>query len=218
VPEHPTTIETPAGHVHAVWHDPGEHGPADIVLVLAHGAGGSLKTPQIARFAAALAGRGIGAVRFNFPYVERGRKTPGSPKEAIAAYAAVADAARRRSTGKLFVGGKSYGGRMASHLVAEGYAADGLVFLGYPLHAPATPDRLRDEHLHAIAAPMLFLQGTRDAFARRDLIEAVTKRLPASTLHLVEGADHSFAVSGRKPDDVVDELAGVTADWIERAR
>lgn len=211
MPGDPAAVETPSGPVSIAWHHPTE--PATAYVVVAHGAGGSLKTPQLAQLASALAARGVGAVRFNFPYVERGRKTPGSPKESIAAYASVAGAVRERAA-RVIVGGKSYGGRMASHLVAEGYAADGLVFFGYPLHAPATPDRLRAEHLRSIAIPMLFLQGTRDAFARLDLIQKVTSELSASVLHLVDGADHSFAVKGRGASEIVDELATATVDWI----
>lgn len=213
--EERSRIATGAGEVSAVWDHPVEH--ASVFVVLAHGAGGTLETPQLKRFARSLAERGIGAVRFNFPYTERGRKTPGSPKEAVAAWRGVADAVRERAP-VMILGGKSYGGRMASHLAAEGYPADGLVFLGYPLHAPGRTEQLRDAHLRDIRAPMLFLQGTRDAFARRDLIEGVVKSAPAARLHLVEGADHSFAVPGHAAAEVIDGLAGVTAEWVAALR
>ena len=211
----PATIETPAGPVHAAFDDaPG----SDVLVLLAPGAGGSLETPQIAAFAAGLASRGISAVRFNFPYIERGRKSPGSPKESVAAFRAVADAVRPRAT-HLVLGGKSYGGRMASHLAAEGYASGGLVFLGYPLHAPATPDRLRTEHLEAVGVPMLFLQGTRDKLADLELLRPLLARVrPQPSLHVVEEADHGFHVpkrTGRSDDDVLDELCATFAAWSE---
>ena len=185
-------------------------------LVLAHGAGGNLDTPQLVRIAEALAERGIGVVRFNFPYAERGRKSPGSPAEAIACFRAVA-ADVVRDASRLLIGGKSYGGRMASHLAAEGHPVDGLAFFGYPLHAPGKVDRLRDAHLREIHAPMLFLQGTRDPFARLDLIEKTVASLPATTLRIVEGADHSFVVPGRQQPDVIVELTAAVDGWIQDA-
>jgi hypothetical protein len=200
------------GAVSAEWHEPAQ--TAGAYLTLAHGAGGSLKTPQLARLAAALAERGLGVVRFNFPYAERGRKTPGSPKESVECYRGVATAVGARAA-RLFLGGKSYGGRMASILAADGHPCDGIVFFGYPLHAPGKTDRLRDEHLSRIVAPMLFLQGTRDAFARLDLIERTVSSLPAAALHVVDGADHSFTVAGRAAADVVEELAAATAEWMK---
>ncbi|MCA1831355.1 MAG: alpha/beta family hydrolase [Actinomycetota bacterium] len=191
------------------------HNAEDAVadLVIAHGAGGSIATPQLVRIADAVATRGVTVTRFNFPYAERGRKSPGSPKEAIACYRSVAEAVAAPGR-RLFIGGKSYGGRMASHLAAEGFQTDGLVFFGYPLHAPGKTDRLRDEHLGSIDAPMLFIEGTRDAFARVDLIEKTVASLPRATIHLIDGADHSFAVPGRKSVDVVEELAAVASGWI----
>jgi predicted alpha/beta-hydrolase family hydrolase len=106
---------------------------------------------------------------------------------------------------------------MASMAVAEGMDAAGLIYLGYPLHPPGKPEKLRDEHLYGLELPMLFLQGTRDALARLDLITTVCQRLGSrAALHIVEGADHSFAVlkrSGRSEPEVMDELADTLADW-----
>lgn len=184
-------------------------------LVLGHGAGGSVATLQLARLGDAIATRGVSVVRFNFPYAERGRKTPGSAKEAVACFRDVTSHAAWRGT-PTFIGGKSYGGRMASHLAADGFEAAGLVFVGYPLHAPGAPDRRRDAHLASIRAPMLFLQGTRDAFARLDLIEAVVAKLPTATLVLFDGGDHSFAVPGRLAADVLEEIAAAITDWIAK--
>jgi predicted alpha/beta-hydrolase family hydrolase len=190
------SIATPAGDVSAAWH--GADGPA---LVVAHGAGAGMDHPFIAGFAEALAAEGVSALRFNFPYIERGRRSPGSPKDAIAAYAAAVEAATTRSGGRpVFGGGKSYGGRMASMAAAEGVPAAGLVFLGYPLHAPGKPDQVRDEHLYGLTQPMLFLHGTKDPFAQREVLQRVLDRLgDRATLVSFEGAGHSFERS-RKDD------------------
>jgi predicted alpha/beta-hydrolase family hydrolase len=116
-------------------------------------------------------------------------------------------------------GGKSMGGRIASQAAAQGMTCEALVFLGYPLHAPGRPEVLRDRHLPRVACPMLFLQGTRDAFARWELIEAVCARLGArATLRRLEDADHSFAVpkrSGRTGADVERELVEAALAWLD---
>ncbi|MGH7628028.1 MAG: alpha/beta hydrolase family protein [Gemmatimonadales bacterium] len=119
----------------------------------------------------------------------------------------------RRATA-LYLGGRSMGGRIASHLVAGGFPARGLIFLGYPLHSPRQPERMRDAHLVRIGVPMLFLQGTRDAFARPDLLARTLDRLPTATLHVLQGADHSLVVRGRRAEDVIAELADVAAAWL----
>src|SRR2546430_16203949 len=127
--------------VSAVWHHPA-HGRT--YLVLGHGAGGTMFTPELVKFSEALAGRGIGAVRCNFPYAEARRRAPDRQPVLEACYRVVAEQTAR-SADRLLVGGRSMGGRIASHLVAAGFAAAGLVFLSYPLHPPGQPDRLRSE-------------------------------------------------------------------------
>ena len=128
-------VETPRGGVSAAWHDGGKKAPA--ALVVAHGAGAGMHHPFMAGFCDALSEAGVSAMRFNFPYIEAGRKSPGSPKDAIAAFRAAVEAAAARTGGRpVFAGGKSYGGRISSMAAAEGMPAAGLVFLGYPLHAP----------------------------------------------------------------------------------
>ncbi len=110
------------------------------------------------------------------------------------------------------------GGRIASHIVAAGVPASGLVFLSYPLHPPGQPQRLRSAHLKRVSVPMLFLHGTRDAFAREALLRGVLAGLPTATLYDVEGADHGLTVRGRDPGDVTRELVDVTRRWMaERA-
>ena len=134
----------------------------------------------------------------------------------MAAYAEGTLGARR-----VVLGGKSMGGRMASQLVAKGRPAAGLVFLGYPLHPPGRVESLRDAHLGRIAPPMLFIQGTRDALARWDLMEAVTARLPRATLHRVEDGDHSFRVlkrTGRTAAEVEAAIVSAITSWLARLR
>jgi predicted alpha/beta-hydrolase family hydrolase len=193
----------------------GSGGP---VLVLGHGAGGNRKTPWLVRMAEALGARGRRVVLYNFPYTEAGRKVPDKPETLEAATAAAAEWCRSTlGAEKLALGGKSMGGRIASQAVAKGLRCDALVFLGYPLHPPGQPDKLRDAHLAAVLVPMLFLQGTRDAFASWERLEPVLARLPKATLHKVEGGDHSFAVpkrTGRTPAAVEAECAAAVCDWL----
>ena len=205
------SIGTPRGDVSAAWHPGKAKAPA---LVVAHGAGAGMDHPFIAGFCDALAEAGVSALRFNFPYIEAGRRSPGSPKDAIAAYAAAIEAATTRTAGRpVFGGGKSYGGRMASMAAAEGVPARGLVFLGYPLHAPGKPDQVRDDHLYGLGQPMLFLQGTKDPFAQPDVLQRVLARLGDRATYVpVEGAGHSFERS--RKDSPRDNAAAIVPDVV----
>jgi predicted alpha/beta-hydrolase family hydrolase len=167
-----------------------------------------------------LAARGIATLRYQFPYMEKGSSRTDSPAVATATVRAVCEAARAELPElPLLAGGKSFGGRMTSTAQAQAPlpGVRGLVFLGFPLHPPNRPSITRAEHLGLVRIPMLFLQGTRDDLAYLDLIRDVTGKLGAvATLHVVEEGDLSFAVlkrSGRTPDQVLDELARVTAEW-----
>jgi hypothetical protein len=210
----PDTIEWEGGRVSGVWHHPdGRTGP---YVLLGHGAGGNMHTPQLVGVGDALAARGIGALRFNFAYMEEKRKAPDPPRRLEACYRAAAEHAAGRVE-RLFVGGRSLGGRMASHIVAAGFPAAGLVFLAYPLHKPGKTDQLRDAHLYTIEPPMLFIQGTRDSFARFDLLTETVSKLPGATLHVIEDGDHGLKVPRRSPAEVVEEIADVTASWVAKA-
>lgn len=195
--ETPVTIDVGDVRVSGVYARPDN---PFATLVVAHGAGAGMEHPFMSGFTRALNDDGVATLRFNFPYREAGRKFPDRPPAAIAAWRAAMDAARSRSEGEpLWAAGKSFGGRMASMAVAEGMPASGLVYLGYPLHPPGKPEKLRDEHLYGLELPMLFLQGTRDTFATPELLEGVVSRIgPNATLHWCEGGDHSFAVAGLK--------------------
>lgn len=197
------------------------HGSGRTVIVLGHGAGGSRRTPQLVRFAESLAASGRGVLLYDFPYKAQGRRAPDPPDVLEATTRAAGEYARIvLGAARLVHGGKSMGGRIASQVVAAGAPADGLVFLGYPLHPPGKPGQLRDRHLSRIPVPMLFVQGTRDAFARPDLLEAVLARLgDRAALHPVEEGDHSFAVpkrSGRTASQIEAEIARALLAWLER--
>jgi predicted alpha/beta-hydrolase family hydrolase len=196
------------------------HGEGETCVVLGHGAGGTRRTPFLVRAAESLAASGRRALLYNFPYTEAGGRRPDPPALLEAVAAAVGEHARTRLGARRLVhGGKSMGGRIASQAAAAGARADGLVFLGYPLHPPGKPDQPRDRHLPEVRAPMLFVQGTRDAFARWDLLTALLERLgPAATLHEVAEGDHSFAVpkrTGRSASDVEREVQGAVMAWLD---
>lgn len=186
-------------------------------IVIAHGAGAGMNHPFLVGFSDALNDSGYATLRFNFPYIEQGRRFPDRPPKAIAAWREVMRQAQERSEGEpVWAAGKSFGGRMASMAAAEGMACAGLIFLGYPLHPPGRPEKIRDEHLGAVEAPMLFLQGTNDVFARQDLLEAVVVKLgQRATLQYVHEADHSFAVKGtrRSPQEIGASLAPAVVSY-----
>jgi hypothetical protein len=205
-----TSFKWDAGEVSAVWHRPA--GNTSSGLVLGHGASYNMNARFLIDVADALAARGTAVVRFNFPYAEAGRRVPDPQPRLEACFLAVADAVSKEVP-KLFLGGKSMGGRIASHVVADGFPARGLVFFGYPLHPPGKPDRLRDAHLRRISAPMLFLQGTRDNFATPGLLRRTVDSLETATLVEIEGGDHSFKVPGRAPADVLAQLIEAAAQF-----
>jgi uncharacterized protein len=193
--------------------------------VFAHGAGGGMNHAFMTATAQGLVQRGIATLRFQFPYMEQGSKRPDSPAVAQAAVrAAVEEAAQQLPGVPLFAGGKSFGGRMTSQAQAAQPLPHvrGIVFVGFPLHPPGQPSIERASHLAAVDLPMLFLQGTRDELAQLDLIRQATAKLgPRATLHVVEGADHSFHVlvrSGRNDAQVREELLDVMAGWMRSQR
>ena len=190
-------------------------------LVLAHGAGAGMGHPFMVSVAQGLAERGIGTLRYQFPYMERGSKHPDAPHIAQATVrSAVAEASRLAPGMPLFAGGKSFGGRMSSQAQAESPlpGVRGIAFLGFPLHPPGRPSDERGKHLFDVDIPMLFLQGSRDELAELELLRPLVVRLGArAVLKVFADADHSFHVparSGRKDAEVRAELLDVLADWI----
>lgn len=226
--------------------------PVGALLVLAHGAGAGQRHPFMVSVAAALAGRGIDVVTFNFPYMEQKRRLPDRAPVLEACFRAVVAAAVDRGSlraRKLFIGGKSMGGRMATHLAAEGLVLEGraqgataerrtpsptptrakqgmveaagveriagVVALGYPLHPPGKPEQVRIAHLPAITAPVLIVQGERDAFGTpAELAPAIAAMRAPVTLHVVHGGDHSLSVKGRSKEQALESVATVVGGWI----
>jgi predicted alpha/beta-hydrolase family hydrolase len=195
---------------------------ARILFVMAHGAGAGMTHPSMENVATALAERGIATLRFQFPFMQEGTKRPDPPPLAHATVrAAVVEARRLVSDLPLIAGGRSFGGRMTSQAQALAPLPEvlGLAFLAFPLHPPKRPSADRAKHLYDVDLPMLFLQGTRDALAELEQLEPVVQQLgPWATLHLIEGADHSFHVparSGRTDAEVRREMLDAFVAWTE---
>src|ERR1700760_2640635 len=199
----------PSQNVTALGYPAAAANRAGVTLILAHGAGADQRSGFMVAFANALAERGVDIVTFNFLYSEHRRRIPDPNWRLETCWRAVIEAERGRmaSDDKLAIGGKSMGGRIASQVAADGAGVlAGLVFLGYPLHPPGRPDRLRSAHLQSVKAPMLFVQGSRDAFGTPAELQPIIGRLdPAADLFVVEGGDHSFKIPksvGVKQQDV----------------
>jgi predicted alpha/beta-hydrolase family hydrolase len=193
---------------------------AAAVLVVGHGAGAGQSSPFMGRTAAGLAARGVSAATFDFPYISAGRRVPDRADVLERCWREAIEVAREQAAGlPLFIGGKSMGGRIASQVAAQGCdGVFGLVFLGYPLHPPGKPDARRDAHLPAIREPMLFVQGSRDAFGTAADIRALLPRLHRATVHEVSGGDHSFKIAGRGapgPDAVLAQILDAVRGWID---
>jgi hypothetical protein len=195
---------------------------ANATFVLAHGAGAGQQSAFITGFARGLADRGIDVLTFNFLYTEQRRRVPDRTEKLEACYrAAIATARNHFNRPSVFIGGKSMGGRIATHLAAaddaDALEIAGVVLLGYPLHPPGKPEQLRAAHLSRIHVPMLIVQGERDAFGTPDELRPVLDRLAATvTLHVVETGDHSLAPS-RRPQSIVETysaLQDLIASWL----
>ncbi len=192
-----------------------------LTLVLGHGAGAPQTSAFMVTFARALAARGLTTVTFNFPYMEQRRRMPDRAPVLEAAFRAVIDAVRARpdwGRDRLVIGGKSMGGRMASHVAAGGLGGlAGLVFLGYPLHPPGRPEQLRAAHLARIREPMLFVQGAHDTFGTPEELAPVLAPLgPSARLYVVADGDHSFKVPRRGPvsqEEVFGRVQDEVAGW-----
>jgi predicted alpha/beta-hydrolase family hydrolase len=196
------------------------------LLVLAHGAGADQRHRVMTRLADGIAARGVDVVTFNFLYTDERRRTPDRAPVLEQTWTAVVEAiasdlpARTR----LVVGGKSMGGRIASQVLAKPPASpawtrvSGLVLLGYPLHPPGQPDRLRTAHLPAVRVPILLVHGTRDAFGTREEVEPVFLSLPVRVdVAFIERGDHGFAVpksTGLTEAAVLDGICERVAAWI----
>ena len=211
-------VSTEIGTVSGLFLKPGK---PKALMALAHGAGAGMTHLFMEQLASALADEGIATLRFQFPYMEAGKKRPDSPKVAHQTILAAMEKARKLEPElPLLLAGKSFGGRMSSQLAAQNDldAVAGLVFYGFPLHAPGKNNTDRAAHLADVSIPMLFLQGTRDTLALPDLIQSVCEPLPLATLQFFEGADHSFKTlkrSGISHEEVIRKLAEKTKKWTD---
>lgn len=208
-------------HTSAILWTP-ENDVGRLGVVLGHGAGTDLTNPVLLAVGRGLADRGHPVLVFNFAYAEAGRKPPDPPARLESAFLDAISVARREMGGRdLVLGGRSLGGRIASRLAAQGQPCAGLVLLGYPLHAARRPERLRTDHWGGLAVPILFVQGDRDRLCDLALLERERRKHLSGTdsrVHVVAGADHSFAVrkaDGRGPTAVLDEIVRVVADWLD---
>ncbi|MEJ2237056.1 MAG: alpha/beta hydrolase [Gemmatimonadales bacterium] len=196
---------------------------AQVFYVLGHGAGAGMRHPFMETMAGLLAQRNIATYRYQFPYMEAGRRSPDTPRILELTVRAAIDSAIGLAGGlPIVAGGKSMGGRITSHVAAYDSPPElqGLVFLGYPLHAPRKPATKRAAHLSEIRVPMLFVQGTRDHLADLDLLRPIVAGLgDRATMHVVAGGDHSFRVlkrSGRTQEEVMNEIADSIRGWASR--
>jgi hypothetical protein len=227
----PFTVTAQPEPLPAVLYEPQGPAPSDALLVLAHGAGAGQASPFMTGYASALAARGIAVVTFDFPYMARRRKTPDRAPVLEAAFRAAASGACAQVRAScVFVGGKSMGGRMATHLGADPASwpsgvppLAGVVALGYPLAPPGgrrSGDRV--SHLRRLHVPALIIQGTRDPFGGPDEIrEAVfdAGSRPPIEILAVTGGDHAFGVlksSGRDQAEVHGGIQDGIATWIRK--
>ena len=184
-------------HVTAIVYPAAAGKPVALRLILAHGAGPNQLTPPMPRMATARSARGFETITFNFLYSEKRKRVPDKNDKLEACWRRVIETFRERDR-KLVIGGKSMGGRIASQVAAaDSSGLAGLVFLGYPLHPPGRPEQLRSKHLPDIRAPMLFIQGAKDAFGTPDELKPLLKTLKHAELCVVEDADHSLKVPKR---------------------
>jgi predicted alpha/beta-hydrolase family hydrolase len=201
--------------MNTLWQSPDD---ATAVLVLAHGAGAGMTHRNMQSLADAFARQQIATLRFNFPFIDAGRRHVDSKAISTATIAEACGKAAKRSSLPLWLGGHSFGGRMASHAVLdEGLEPAGVVLCSFPLHPPGKPGTGRAAHLCDIRLPMLFLSGTRDTLAGRDLLEPMVSGLPAAKLHWLDTADHGYRILKRsrgKEEDVFDEMARIACGFM----
>ncbi len=201
-------ISDKLGSISAIYETPSN---TNAVLLMAHGAGAGIHHSFLEQLSQRILAKNLGVLRYQFPYMEKGGR-PNKPEKDHTTILQVIEYIQTRSNLPIFLAGKSYGGRMSSQTVSLNPTLDvkGLIYFGFPLHAPGRDGKQRAEHLYTIEKPMLFLQGTRDALANIDLIKEVVEDCKNASLKILETADHSFKSpkkSGRTLDDNLDWLA-----------
>ena len=207
------------GDISSIWLIPEDY---QQILIIAHGAGKDMNSEFISALHEGIAEQGILTVKFNFPYMEQGRKTPDRKAILEATWQCViADVMEKTgcTEQQIFLSGKSMGGRYASMVATEYAQLGGVILFGYPLHAPGKPDKPRFEHLADISAPLLFFQGTRDSLCKLEVLQPILNNLePKPDLHIIDGGDHSFKVLkklNRSTEEVMAEVCTATTTWIK---
>lgn len=212
-------IEVSGSQAVSAIRTPPEGRSAGWTFVYAPGAGSNVHDPFGAYACRALAARGFESVRFQFPYMEAKRRSPDRTSVLEASWRAAMDAARSPQQ-RLLVGGRSMGGRIASHVAAQGTPVDALAMFAYPLHPPGKPEQRRDSHLPDIDVPVFFCSGTRDAFATPDELFEAASTMPRASVHLLDAADHGFAApksSGRTRQEIWEEAVAALLNWLSEA-
>lgn len=204
----------------AITWDGGEvtaitEGSGPVGILLAHGAGVGQDHPMMAGLRSGLASGGHTVMTFNYPYIERGSKSPDRQERLLDCHRAAADALAGE-VDEMFLAGRSMGGRMGTYLVAEGYAAAGLILYAYPLHPAGKPEKLRIAQFADISIPMLFLQGTKDALSRMELFEEHIASLPNADVELLQGAGHGPRGGGWNQESMTERYATASLTWIDR--
>ena len=208
------TVPVGAGSISALRTAP-ESGSGDC-FIYAPGAGSNLADGFGAYLSGRLTEAGISCVRFQFPYMEAGRRAPDPPRVLEEAWRQVIEAVRPDDASRIVAGGRSMGGRYASLVAAKGTLVDALALFAYPLHPPGNPERPRDGHFPNIQVPVFFCSGSRDTFGAPDELRTAAAEVTNASLHFLEGADHGFTVrrsSGRTRDDVWVEAAEAFLAW-----
>ena len=213
--EHEEEIATPHGRVTTITEAPGTDAPA--IVLLAHGAGAGQRHPWMIAMRGALVGRGLAVMTFDYAYMEAGRKAPDRLPKLLDVHEAVATSAAERGV-PVIIAGKSMGGRVGGHLVAErGFRARAVAYLGYPLVAMGKTEPRDTSHLDGIVVPQAFISGDRDRLGPIDLVRAVADRVPNGAVTAIETGDHSLKplkASGRTVEDSIDTAAAVIRDLV----
>jgi predicted alpha/beta-hydrolase family hydrolase len=211
--------------VSAVLSGPDQLGDSNKTgVIIAHGAANDMNNSLIVAVADGLATTGYTTLRFNFPYKEKGKKSPDAESTLIRSWQSAVSHLlnnERFPVDRVVAAGKSMGGRIASQMVAaDQMAVEALIFLGYPLHAPGRTDKLRDSHLYEIKKRMLFFAGTRDPLCNIEKLREVLQRLPGLyDLEIVDGGDHSFKLSkssSRPVELVYQQIIKKCLQWLDR--
>lgn len=190
-------------------------GSGPVGILLAHGAGVGQDHPSMTLLREGLAKGGHTVMTFNYPYTERGVKSPDRQEKLLACHRAAADTLSGQ-VDELFLAGRSMGGRMGTYLVAEGYPAAGLILYAYPLHPAGKPEKLRVDQFADISIPMLFLQGTKDPLSRMELFEEHIAGLPNADVELLENARHGPRGGGWDVESMTDRYVSASLTWIDR--